>query len=243
VKREILERLLGHRRDKRAVVLATTLPTGEQRLIDPFGPPAEGEPPSLREAAERATAADACVNVALPDGSTVFLEPWNPPLRLVLVGAVHIAQALSRMAALADFEVIVVDPRSAFATEARFPGVRRIVAWPDKALRDLALDHRTAVVTLAHDPKLDDAALEVALRSSAFYLGSLGSAKTHAARLSRLRERGLGDAEFARVHGPVGLRIAAQSPAEIAVSILAQLVHVLRGLSRDRAGGDPSGRL
>jgi xanthine dehydrogenase accessory factor len=228
VKAEILERLLGRRRDKRAVVLATTLPTGEQRLIDPFGPPVEGEPASLHEAAARATSADACVTVELTDGSTVFLEPWNPPLRLVLVGAVHVAQPLSRMAAFADFEVIVVDPRSAFATEARFPGVTRVVAWPDKALSDLALDHRTAVVTLTHDPKLDDAALGVALRSSAFYVGSLGSAKTHAARLSRLREVGLSDAELARIHGPVGLRIAAQSPAEIAVSVLAQIVQVLR---------------
>jgi xanthine dehydrogenase accessory factor len=219
VKAEILDRLLRDRREKRTVVLATTLPTGGERLIYPHEPPADGEAPDAR---------DHCVTLDVGGGASVFLQPFNPPLRLVLVGAVHIAQPLSRMAALADFEVVVVDPRSAFSTEARFPGVTRVTAWPDRALLELGLDRRTAVVTLTHDPKLDDPALVVALRSPAFYVGCLGSGKTHASRLSRLRDLGFAEADLSRMQGPVGLRIGARSPAEIAVSILAQIVEQLR---------------
>ena len=228
MKAEILDRLVRDRREKRAVVLATTLPTGEEQLIYPHQPPAEGEPPNLHEAAAGAADRDQCLTLDAGGGASVFLQPFNPPLRLVLVGAVHIAQPLSRMAALADFEVVVVDPRSAFSTEARFPGVTRVIAWPDRALLELGLDHRTAVVTLTHDPKLDDPALVVALRSPAFYVGCLGSGKTHASRVARLRELGFAEAELSRLLGPVGLRIGARSPAEIAVSILAQVVEHLR---------------
>ena len=241
MKAAILDQLLRDRRHKRAVVLATTLPTGEGRLLyprelpSPIGPsdapkpaPADAPLDELLEPARIAADRDQCITIPQGDGSSIFLQPFNPPLRLILVGAVHIAQPLAQMAALADFEVIVVDPRGAFATEARFPGVQRLTAWPDRALEELHLDRRSAVVTLTHDPKLDDPALGVALRSDVFYVGCLGSGKTHAARLERMRQRGFGDADLVRIFGPVGLRIGARSPSEIAASILAQVIEQLR---------------
>jgi xanthine dehydrogenase accessory factor len=227
MKAELLEQILQDRRDKRPVVLATTLPTGEQDLLYPQEPAPEGVAPELFDAARSAAARDQSITIDL-GGASIFLSPFNPPLRLVVVGAVHVAQPLSQMAALAGFEVVVVDPRAAFSTEARFPGVTRVTTWPDKALAELRLDRRTAVVTLTHDPKLDDPALETALRSDAFYVGCLGSGKTHASRLERLKKRGFTEAELARLFGPVGLRIGARTPAEIAVSILAQVVVELR---------------
>ncbi|MEO7331275.1 MAG: XdhC family protein [Minicystis sp.] len=228
MKAAILAQLLADQRDKRCVVLCTTLPTGEQRLIYPGNPRTEAETEQVYEAAQRAAAQDQCLTLDQGEGTSLFFEPYNPRLRLILVGAVHIAQPLSQMAALAGFEVIIVDPRSAFSTEARFPGVERVIAWPDRALLDLRLDRRAAVVTLTHDPKLDDPALGVALRSEAFYVGCLGSGKTHAARLERLRASGLDEAAIARIFGPVGLKIRARSLAEIAVSILAQIIEQLR---------------
>lgn len=227
MKAELLDQLLRDRRKKRAVVLATTLPTGEEQLLYPHEPPPEGVAPELLDAARSALSRDQSVTAEI-GGASVFLSPFNPPLRLVVVGAVHVAQPLSQMAALAGFEVVVVDPRAAFSTEARFPGVTRVTLWPDKALAELHLDRRTAVVTLTHDPKLDDPALETALRSDAFYVGCLGSGKTHASRVERLKRRGFTEAEIARLFGPVGLRIGARTPAEIAVSILAQVVEQLR---------------
>jgi xanthine dehydrogenase accessory factor len=228
VKGAILDQLLRDRRDKRAVVLATTIPTGEQRLVYPRDPAPGDLAPEVLEAARSAALRDQCVTVPQEGGASIFLQPFNPPLRLVVVGAVHVAQPLAQMGALAGFEVIIVDPRTAFSTEARFPGVARMTVWPDKALAELRPDRRTAVVTLTHDPKLDDPALEAALRSEAFYVGCLGSGKTHAARLARLAARGFGESELARLFGPVGLRIGARSPAEIAVSIMAQIIEQLR---------------
>lgn len=163
------------------------------------------------------------------DDRRYFLHVFAPPRRLALVGAVHIAQALVPMAAAAGYDVTIIDPRSAFAAESRFPGVTMTHEWPGAALAAFALDRRSALITLTHDPKLDDPALAAALRSEAFYIGALGSRKTHAARLNRLREQGFGDADFARVHGPVGLPIGAVSPAEVAVSILAELTQALHG--------------
>lgn len=227
MKAALLDQLLADRRAKRPVVLATALPGGEQRLLYPHEPAPEGVSPALFDAARAAAARDQSVTVEI-DGASTFLAPFNPPLRLVVVGAVHVAQPLAQMASLAGFEVIVVDPRAAFSTEARFPGVARLTSWPDRALAELGLDRRTAVVTLTHDPKLDDPALETALRSDAFYIGCLGSGKTHASRLARLRKRGFTEADLARLFGPVGLRIGARTPAEIAVSILAQVVEQLR---------------
>lgn len=153
----------------------------------------------------------------------------NPPLQLVVVGAVHIAQALLPMARLAGYEPVLVDPRDAFASEQRFPGERLIHDWPDEALAAIGLDARTAVVTLTHDAKLDDPAIIAALHSDVFYLGCLGSTRTHAKRLDRLRADGLSEAQLARIHAPVGLNIGARSPAEIAVATLAQITQALRG--------------
>jgi xanthine dehydrogenase accessory factor len=175
----------------------------------------------------RVLRSDAAEVVATSEGD-VLLEPNNPPLRLILVGAVHIAHPLAEMARLAGFAVTLVDPRRSFATPERFPGQSLVVAWPDEALRGLAADARTAVVTLTHDPKLDDPALEVALTTPAFYVGCLGSKKTHASRLARLRDAGFDEPTLARLRGPVGLSIGARSPAEIAVSILAQIIAALR---------------
>jgi xanthine dehydrogenase accessory factor len=161
------------------------------------------------------------------DGRT-FVAVHNPPPRLLIVGAVHIAQALVPMAALAGHDAAIIDPRAAFASAARFPGLRLIDAWPDEALAAEGIDARTAVVTLTHDPKLDDPAIGAALRSEAYYIGCLGSARTHARRVARLTQAGFGPEGIARIHAPVGLDIGARSPAEIAVAILAELTAVLR---------------
>jgi len=161
------------------------------------------------------------------DGTT-FVAVYNPPLRLAVVGAVHIAQPLVAMAHLAGYDVTVIDPRDAFASEARFPGRTLVHDWPDDALAALGVDARTAIVTLTHDPKLDDPALVAALRSGAFYVGALGSTRTHAKRMERLGAAGLGEAEVSRLNAPVGLDIGAKSPAEIAVSILAEITLRLR---------------
>lgn len=162
------------------------------------------------------------------DGKRCFVLVRNPPARIIIVGAVHITQALAPMAALSGYEVTIVDPRGAFATSDRFPGVTLSQDWPDEALDALKPDARSAVITLTHDPKLDDPALATALRSPAFYIGALGSKKTHAARLDRLRALGFGASDFARIHGPAGLDIGAKSPAEIAVSVLAQMTAARR---------------
>jgi len=161
------------------------------------------------------------------DGET-FVAIHNPPLRVLIVGAVHIAQALVPMARIAGYDPVLIDPRESFASEARFPGETVLDDWPDEALRALGLDQRTALVLLTHDPKLDDPALAEALRSEVFYIGALGSARTHAKRVERLTGAGFSEAEIARIHGPVGLDIGAAGPAEIAVSILAEMTRVLR---------------
>ena len=161
------------------------------------------------------------------DGAT-FVAIHNPPLRVVIVGAVHIAQALVGMARTAGFDPVVVDPREAFGSTARFPDARVINDWPDAALEEIGVDARTGVVLLTHDPKLDDPALHIALRSSAFYIGALGSKRTHGARIERLGKAGFEPHDIARIHGPVGLNIGAAGPAEIAVSVLAQMIQTLR---------------
>ena len=182
----------------------------------------------LAQAVDDALRDDRSRTVDTPDGR-VFVQAFNPPLRLLVVGAVHIAQALAPLAVTLGYEVTVVDPRRSFATGERFPGVRLDTDWPDEALERLAPDTRSAVVTLTHDPKLDDPALHAALRSPAFYIGCLGSTRTHARRLDRLRDAGFDDAALARIQGPLGLAIGARSPAEIALAALAQITSVLRG--------------
>lgn len=224
MKSETLDALLSSIERKQAVVLATDLESGEQRLLRPGDGASEQE----RETVERALRSDRCDAGEADQTSGVFYQPFNPPLRMVVVGAVHIAQPLSSMAALAGYEVTIVDPRKAFASSDRFPGVALNTAWPDAALLSLALDDRSTVVTLTHDPKLDEPALRVALRSDAFFIGCLGSKKTHAARLRRLQKAGFTQDDLARIHGPVGLPIGSRSPAEIAVSILAQITQTLR---------------
>jgi xanthine dehydrogenase accessory factor len=219
----LLAALQAARAAKRPVVLATRLPDGAQRLL-----PDPAAPPALAEAAARALADDVSGPVTLA-GENWFLHAYNPPPRLAIVGAVHIAQALAPMAAGLGFGVTVIDPRGAFATKERFPGVEITTAWPDEAMAAFAPDTRSAVVTLTHDPKLDDPALDGALRSPAFYIGALGSRKTHAARLKRLRELGHDEASLSRIHGPVGLDIEAVTAPEIALSILAEIVAVRRG--------------
>jgi xanthine dehydrogenase accessory factor len=157
-----------------------------------------------------------------------FVKVVSPPMRLIIVGAVHIAQALVPMAEIAGYAVTIVDPRQAFATDARFPNLTLSSEWPDEALTRLKPDSRTAVVTLTHDPKLDDPALEVALKSPVFYIGALGSRKTHAGRIERLKALGFDDRTLGRIHAPVGLNIGAVSQAEIALSIMGQLTAVRR---------------
>ena len=161
------------------------------------------------------------------DGET-FIAIHNPPLRLIIVGAVHIAQHLVGMAQGAGFDPLVVDPREAFGSEARFPGAQVINEWPDDALQNLAVDARTALVLLTHDPKLDDPAIQCALASGPFYIGALGSSRTHASRRARLAEAGFKQDQIAQIHGPVGLDIGASGPAEIAVAIMAEVIQTLR---------------
>ncbi len=220
---EILAALEAAKRDKRPVVLATSLPGGEQRLLpDPVAPEA------LNAAAEAALRDDTSGTFKIGD-TDWFLHAYNPPLRLVVVGAVHIAQALVPFATQCGFAVTVVDPRRSFASDERFPNVTVSTEWPDEAMDALRPDSRTAVVTLTHDPKLDDPALDRALKSAAFYIGALGSRRTHAARLGRLRALGHNEASLARIQGPVGLNIEAVTAPEIALSIVAELVAVRRG--------------
>jgi xanthine dehydrogenase accessory factor len=221
---QILKKLVEDRAEKRAVVLATRLTNGIQKLLYPSE---KKEEKWLIEAVSEVLSSDKGRVVESPDGAW-FLNPFNPPLRLLLVGAVHIAQPLARMGALSGYDVTVVDPRTSFASEERFPGVHLLTEWPDEALAAFEPDARTAVVTLTHDPKLDDPALQGALRSPAFYIGALGSKKTHAARVARLTEAGFSNNEIARIHGPVGLAIGAKSPAEIAISIMAEITETLR---------------
>ena len=157
-----------------------------------------------------------------------FVAVHNPPLRMIVVGAVHIAQALLSVARTCGYDCTLIDPRSAFGSAARFPGEVIVEDWPDEAMEALAPDTRTAIVTLTHDPKLDDPAIRIALRSGAFYLGCLGSSKTHAKRVERLQAAGFSEAEIARIQAPVGLDIGAKTPAEIAVSVMAQITQRLR---------------
>ena len=161
------------------------------------------------------------------DGET-FVAIHNPPLRLIIVGAVHIAQALVPMARIAGYDPLLIDPRESFASEARFPGETILHEWPDEAVQAYGLDSRTALVLLTHDPKLDDPALAEALRSDVFYIGALGSTRTHSKRVERLEQAGFSPEEIARIHGPIGLDIGAAGPAEIAVAVLAEITRVLR---------------
>ena len=226
MKHSLLHAVLEARTEKRPLVLVTELRTGCQ-WAEIEGEPASGLDEDIREAARGALVRDRSevVDVA---GARYFLHVMSPPLRLFVVGAVHIAQTLVPMASLLGYAVAVIDPRRAFVTTERFPGVTVVTDWPDDALIAAKLDARCAVVTLTHDPKLDDPALRIALASPAFYIGSLGSRRTHAKRIDRLTDAGHTTETLARIHAPVGLDIGAVTAAEIAASIVAELTSVLR---------------
>ncbi len=224
------DRLLAAQREKRPVALVTRLADGAQAFVE--GDACDGDlslmPAILDEVLGR-IAADRSGPLDTDDG--LFARVYAPPPRLLVVGAVHIAQALVPMARLAGFAVTVIDPRRSFASAERFSDIDLTDDWPDEAMARLAPDARTAVVTLSHDPKLDDPALIAALESPAFYIGALGSRRTHAQRLERLREAGL-ESQSSRIRAPVGLDLGGRSPAEIAVSILAEIVqHRYKGAS------------
>jgi xanthine dehydrogenase accessory factor len=208
---------------RRPVAYATRLPDGLAYVL-----PDEAAPEALVSEAAAMLAADRSGTVAIGSESW-FVEARNPAPRLIVVGAVHIAQALVPLAVATGFAVVVVDPRRAFATEDRFPGVEISTEWPDEAIDRLGLDPRTAIVTLTHDPKLDDPALIRCLKSQVFYVGALGSRKTHASRLERLRAAGLSEPAMARIQAPIGLDIGAVTAPEIAVAIMAQVVAARRG--------------
>ena len=220
---DILSALNAERAARRAAILVTEVASGKQRLVkanavaaDPLKPLLEKHLRSGKSGMEET-----------PEGK-LFLTAYVPPPRLVITGAVHVSQTLAPMAAMLGYDVVIVDPRSAFATPERFPGVRVIAQWPDEALPPLAIDRYTAFVALTHDPKIDDPALTHALSRECFYIGALGSRKTHGRRVERLKAQGVSDAAIARIHAPIGLSIGAVSPAEIAVAILAQITAELR---------------
>lgn len=220
-----LEALNAERAARRAAILVTDIADGTQRLVTAEAIAADPLAPELRRAL-----ASGRSGLIEADGRQLFLTVQVPPVRLVVVGAVHISQALAPMAASLGLAVTVIDPRTAFANPERFPGVDLVAAWPDAALGSAvpALDRYCALAALTHDPKIDDPALAAALRAGCFYVGALGSRKTHAARLARLAETGLTEAETARIRAPIGLDIGAVSPPEIAVAVLAQVVQTLR---------------
>ena len=226
MKTETVAALKEARSNRRAVVLATRLSDAAETLV--YADKVEG---ALANDVAMVSAAHRAMDVGRSEtveigGQKIFLNVYVPPARLIIVGAVHIAQSLAPLAAMLDFDVTVVDPRGAWATGSRFPGVKVVQEWADEAFEKMGLDASTAVVTLTHDPKLDDPALEAALKSDVFYVGALGSRRTHAKRKERLSEAGITDEQFARIHGPIGLNIGAKSPAEIAVSILGQIIEV-----------------
>lgn len=222
---QLLRSLQQWRAQKRPCAMVTQLSSGASVLLDETAIIGElGLNGAQLQAVRARLAADQSGTM---DGD-LFVRVYAPPLRMIIVGAVHIARALAPIAVLAGFDVTVVDPREAFVRSEQMASVTAITGWPDEAMADLKPDARTAVVTLTHDPKLDDPALAAALRSDAFYIGALGSRKTHGKRIGRLKEAGFADADVARIRGPVGLDINALTPAEIAVSIVAQVIETLR---------------
>ena len=228
MKLQYLERAVTASLAGRPSAIATNLKSGAQSLIEGAEITGNLQIDDLIQAGiSRALADDKSTTLETPHGP-VFVEVFNPPLRCFIVGAVHIAQPLARMSAELGFRVTVIDPRTAFATDDRFPQIELSTEWPDEALARLKPDKRSVIITLTHDPKLDDPALAEALKSAAFFIGALGSRKTHAARLKRLSELGFEQHDLDRIHGPVGLNIGAISPAEMAVSILGQVTSVLR---------------
>ncbi|MDQ0439610.1 xanthine dehydrogenase accessory factor [Kaistia dalseonensis] len=218
------------RRGRQAAILVTDLDSGAVRLVRETDQ-LDDEPLAAHLAERFRTGRSGTVDVE--GGGALFLTVSLPPPRLVVIGAVHISQALAPMARIAGFDVTIIDPRTAFATTERFPDVALLPQWPEEAFETIALDPFTALAALTHDPKIDDFALSAALSADCFYVGALGSRKTHAKRLDRLQALGLPGEVTARIRAPIGLAIGAQSPAEIAVSILAEIVGALRTRGTD----------
>lgn len=223
----LLAALNAERQARRAAILVTEIATGAQRLVKPEAIAAD----PLGEQLERQlrTGKSGMVEV---EGSSYFLTVQAPHPRVVVTGAVHISQAMAPMARALDLDLVIIDPRTAFATPERFPDTALLAEWPEEVIGRIGLDGYTAFVALTHDPKIDDPGLTAALRSNCFYIGALGSRKTHARRLERLAEAGFDAAATARIHAPIGLDIGAVSPAEIALAILAEIVSTLRGPRR-----------
>lgn len=225
MRRRTLDKILSSRESGASFALVTHLSTGQQSVV--HEETVQGEF-GLDEAQLAATRAALGADKSGIIAEDIFVQVINPAPRLFIVGAVHIAQALAPLASLVGYAVTVIDPRRAFATDARFPEMTLVSEWPDDAMARLAPDRRTAIVTLTHDPKVDDPALVAALKSPAFYIGALGSRKTHAKRTERLLAHGFTTEDIARIHGPVGLRIGAVTASEIAASILGELIAVRR---------------
>jgi xanthine dehydrogenase accessory factor len=218
VKLELLRRLNAARAARRAAIVVTDVASGAERLVEAD----EVERDPLAEVLKERLRTGKSGMAETGEGR-VFLTVHVPPPRLVITGAVHISQALAPIARIVGYDVVIVDPRTAFATTERFPDVKVIAEWPDTALPPLAIDRYTAFAALTHDPKIDDPALAHALARECFYIGALGSKKTHARRLERLKGQGVSDAAIARIHAPIGLAIGAVSPPEIAVAIMGEI--------------------
>jgi xanthine dehydrogenase accessory factor len=223
VKLDILSALNTERAARRAAIVVTDVANGAQRLVKA----AEVERDPLEDALKERLRTGKSGMADSPEGR-LFLTVHLPPPRLVITGAVHISQALAPIARVVGYDVTIVDPRTAFASIERFPEVKVIPEWPDTALPPLGIDHYTAFVALTHDPKIDDPALTHALERDCFYIGALGSSKTHARRVERLKSQGISDAALARIHAPIGLQIGAISPPEIAVAIMGEITARLR---------------
>ena len=223
-----LETLNAERAARRAVIVVTDVASGTQRLVKAVDIARD----PIKDALEKRLRMAKSGMEETAQGR-VFLTVHVPSVRLVITGAVHISQALAPIGQLLGYDVTIVDPRTAFASIERFPDVKVIAEWPDVALPPLGIDRFTAFVALTHDPKIDDPALLHALARDCFYIGALGSRKTHAKRVARLKEKGLTDADIARIHAPIGLDISAISPAEIAVAIMGQITQRLHAAAEE----------
>jgi xanthine dehydrogenase accessory factor len=223
MKAEIFEQIMDARAQRKPVALVTALDGGKQRVVTRD----HAADDTLAQILNEAFRFDRSGVHKIPEGE-FFVHIYNPPLRLIVIGAVHIAQAVIPIAKTAGYDIVVIDPRGAFATGERFPDVTIHAEWPDEILPTLGLDQRSALLALTHDPKIDDPSLHFALKSKVFYIGALGSKKTQSSRRSRLTEGGFGEEDIARIHGPIGIDIGAQGASEIAISIMAEVTRVLR---------------
>ncbi len=218
MKDKTLKLVLSEKNNRNTIIVATELESGQQIILN------NNDKNNQIYISAKSLIKQGKSDIIKIDNQRWFINISLPPLRLVTVGAVHIAQPLAEIATIAGYEVTIIDPRAAFANNKRFPNINIVNEWPEEALIDFKIDNRTAVVTLTHDPKLDDSALYAALNSKAFYIGSLGSKKTHNARIERLKIAGFNEDAIKNIHGPVGLSIGAKSPQEIAISIMSELI-------------------